>query len=73
MDELLSDVIRHAATAARVVANVDNGRLRQEVHDGSSPPLCIELGRRFHRSRLHLVAMVVDDWGWARVGLGKCV
>jgi anti-sigma regulatory factor (Ser/Thr protein kinase) len=73
VDELVTNVVRHAATAARVVASVDDGRLRQEVHDRSSAPLRFERGRRSGCLGLQLVTMLVDDWGWGRVGAGKYV
>ena len=73
VDELVTNVVRHAATAARVVASVDDGLLRQEVHDRSSAPLRFERGRRSGCLGLQLVTTLVDDWRWGRVGAGKYV
>ena len=73
VNELMTNVVQHAATAARVVASVDDGRLRQEVHDHSHSPLHFDLSRRSNCMGLQLIAMLVDDWGWAPVGCGKYV
>jgi sigma-B regulation protein RsbU (phosphoserine phosphatase) len=70
IDELMNNVVQHAATTARVVASVDDGRLRHEVHDRSGVPLRFELAEGSGCSGLRLVAMLVDDWGWAPLGGG---
>lgn len=72
VDELVSNVIVHAASPARVVTSVDDGRLRLEVHDhSSSPPVVPDEATR--TSGLQLVAMLADDWGWSGSPDGKYV
>ena len=73
VDELVTNVVQHAWTPARVLASVEDGRYRQEVHDGSTAPLIYEPRRRMGGFGLHVVAMLTDDWGWSRVPGGKYV
>jgi anti-sigma regulatory factor (Ser/Thr protein kinase) len=73
VDELVTNVVTHAGTPARLLASLDDGRLRQEVHDRSSAPLVLERRRRGDGFGLQLVGILADDWGWARVPDGKYV
>ena len=72
-DELVSNVVRHAATPAHLVASVNDGRLRQEVHDRSMDPIVFEPQRESGGFGLRVVAMLADDWGWSSVPGGKYV
>ena len=73
VDELVTNVVLHAATPAHLLASVDDGRLRQEVHDRSAAPLVIEPTPATGGFGLRLVAMLADDWGWSSVPGGKYV
>ena len=73
VDELVTNVVEHAATPAHLLARVDDGRFRQEVHDRSSAPLVVESQRRNGRFGLHLVGLLADDWGWSSIPGGKYV
>jgi anti-sigma regulatory factor (Ser/Thr protein kinase) len=72
--ELVTNAVRHAASASLVVAEVHGNRLRLEVHD-ESPRLPAphapdpELGG----FGLQLVARIADSWGWAPTPTGKFV
>ena len=72
-DELVSNVVRHAATPAHLVASVGDGRFRQEVHDRSTAPIVVEPWRQSGGFGLRVVAMLADDWGWSSVPGGKYV
>jgi anti-sigma regulatory factor (Ser/Thr protein kinase) len=73
VDELVTNVVVHARTPARVLASVDDGRLRHEVHDGSSAPLVVDPHRPTGGFGLRLVGVLTDDWGWEPVPGGKYV
>jgi anti-sigma regulatory factor (Ser/Thr protein kinase) len=73
VDELVTNVVEHAGSPAHVVASVDDGRFRQEVHDRSTAPLVVEPHRRTGGFGLHLVGVLTDDWGWSSVPGGKYV
>ncbi len=73
VDELVSNVVSHAGTPAHVLASVDDGRFKQEVHDRSTAPLVVERHSRSGGFGLRLVGALADDWGWSSVPSGKYV
>ena len=73
VDELVANVVTHAGTPAHLLASVDDGRFRQEVHDRSTAPLVVEGHRRSGGFGLRLVGRLADDWGWSNVPSGKYV
>ena len=72
-DELVSNVVVHAATPAHLMASVEDGRLRQEVHDRSSGTDRVRTAATSGGFGLRVVAMLADDWGWSSVPGGKYV
>ena len=72
-DELMSNVVRHAATPAHLLSSVDDGRFLLEVHDRSTGPIVFDPWRQSGGFGLRVVAMLADDWGWSRVQGGKYV
>ena len=73
VDELVTNVVTHAGTPAHLLASVDDGRFRQEVHDRSTAPLVVVRHRRSGGFGLQLVGRLADDWGWSSVPSGKYV
>jgi len=73
VDELVTNVVVHARTPVRVLASVDDGRLRHEVHDGSPAPPVVDPHPGHSGFGLRLVGVLADDWGWEPVPGGKYV
>jgi len=73
VDELVTNVVEHAATPAHLLARVDDGRFRQEVHDRSTAPLVVDPSRPNGGFGLRLVGLLADDWGWSSIPGGKYV
>jgi anti-sigma regulatory factor (Ser/Thr protein kinase) len=74
VSELVTNAVTHANSAVRVRADVDDGRLRLEVHDESSqPPALIDTPTPAGGYGLHFVAQLTDDWGGSTTPTGKRV
>ena len=70
--EAVTNAVVHARSAPRLFAEVDERRLRIEVHDASRDlpvlrPWKVAVGGQ----GLRIVAAVADAWGWSMTGTGK--
>jgi anti-sigma regulatory factor (Ser/Thr protein kinase) len=75
VSELVSNACVHGAEPIRVCLDVDQGRVRVEVEDGS--PMMPEIKRPDGRSTIGRGLLIVESlsraWGAERVGPGKVV
>jgi anti-sigma regulatory factor (Ser/Thr protein kinase) len=75
VSELVTNACVHGAEPVRVRLDVDQGRVRVEVEDGS--PMMPEVQRPDGRSTIGRGLLIVESlsraWGAERVGAGKVV
>ena len=72
--ELVSNVVRHAATPIHIHAEFDAPNLRVEVRDGSSVlPAVIDLADEEHGRGLRIVQELATAWGVEQREDGKAV
>ena len=66
VDELVNNVVQHAATPAHLLASVGDGRFRQEVHDRSTAPLVSP-----HRAGSSAASACSSSPRWPTTGDGR--
>lgn len=73
--ELLTNAILHAQTMARVLATLDDGVIRLEIHDGAAslPPTQAADPSQAGGFGLHIVERLSNRWGWQITSTGKLV
>ena len=74
VSELTTNAVMHAQSAPTVIATLDDGRLRIEVHDNEpSPPQLSDRPGTDGGWGLRIVAAAADGWGWTLTPSGKQV
>jgi len=74
VSELVTNAVVHARSEPLVVATIDDGRLRIEVHDQDpSPPVIAPTADAGGGFGMRIVDGLCDAWGWAATDHGKRV
>jgi anti-sigma regulatory factor (Ser/Thr protein kinase) len=75
VSELASNAVLHARTDFELVVDIDDVRLRVEVHDENPalPMLKDYVAESVTGRGLHMVAATADNWGFQASGHGKVV
>ncbi len=73
VSELVTNVVRHTASAPVVIAAFDDEHLRIEVHDGDAHGPVVVTDPSAGGYGLRIVASLVDAWGWDPTPFGKRV
>ncbi len=74
LSELVTNALTHGQSAPEIRAALQRDRIRLQVHDRQPvPPEMRTPQGKLGGFGMHIVASLVDDWGWEFTATGKVV